>query len=265
VTITAEREVCLRAVEFRATGDSGNDGRTLEGYAAVFGKATMICSWEGDFEEEIAPGAFRKTLRKSKPVMQFDHGRDMRTGSVPIGSIEELAEDETGLFVRGRLFDNEIVEPIRQAIEGQAITGMSFRFQVAREEWRDNKGTLIKADELAKLLWEPGDRSPLKRTITEIDPLYELGPVVFPAYDATSVGVRSLLAQLPADERRELVREVVAELRRDPGLTDLAGRPDARRAGGSDAPKAEPDAGRRIPHSRQLLDDGALRVRGITR
>lgn len=253
--------ICLRAVEFRAAEDAG-DGRTLEGYAAVFDTPARILSWEGEFDEEIARGAFRRTLKKKTPILQYDHGRDARTGTVPIGAIEDLAEDDTGLFVRARLFDNDAVEPIRQAIAGKAITGMSFRFQVARESWADKDGVKIKDDELAKLLWEPGDRGPLKRTILEIDPLHELGPVAFPAYDATSVGVRSLLAQLDLDDYRALLRDLATDLWRFAGL-DLSGRPDARSAGGAD-PDTEPGHGAASPmHLRQRLDEGALRARGI--
>jgi len=260
--LATERAICLRAVEFRATNDAG-DGRTLEGYAAVFDTPTRIQSWEGEFDEEIARGAFRKTLRNRTPVLQFDHGRDMRTGTVPIGAVEELAEDDKGLFVRARLFDNPVVEPIRQAIEGQAIDGMSFRFQVAREQWFDRDGKKVKDDELARLLWEPGDRGPLKRSILEVDPLYEIGPVVFPAYDATSVGVRSLLAQFSADDRRALVRELAAELRLAADLTDITGRPERGAPGGGDS-GTEPRTGDVPTHiHRQRLDDGALRLRRI--
>jgi hypothetical protein len=39
---------------------------------------------------------------------------------------------------------------------------MSFRFDVVREEWRDNTGALIKPDEIGPLLWNPGDRGPLR-------------------------------------------------------------------------------------------------------
>lgn len=219
--------LCMRAVEFRATGDNG-DGRTLEGYGAVFGQPVEICSWEGDFLEEIVQGAFRKTLKARTPVLQFDHGRDMRTGTVPIGSIAALSEDEQGLFVSARMYDNDVVEPIRQAIAGGSITGMSIRFCVTKETWTDAKGAPVKAGELSDLLWQPGDRGPLKRTITEIDPLYELGPVVFPAYDTTSVGVRSLLAQATADDRRWLMRELSRNL---PNLTGQ----QATRSGGGGA------------------------------
>lgn len=182
---------CTRAVEFRA--ESTGDGFTLEGYAAVFDTPTRIDSWEGQFDEQIARGAFKRTLNARKPVLQFDHGHDARTGSVPIGSIEELREDERGLFVRARLFDNPVVEPIRQAIAGGAIDGMSFRFRVNDDQWQR------RADDVEL------------RTIREVE-LYELGPVVFPAYDATSVGVRSMLAGLDRASAEQLLRAVAAEL-----------------------------------------------------
>lgn len=207
---------CLRAVEFRSEtrkkddGDDSGDGRTLTGYAAVFNQDTEINSWEGNFFERIAPGAFKKTLREKTPIMQFDHGHDMRTGSVPIGKFEDVHEDTKGLYVEGRLFDNPVVEPIRQAIEAEAIDGMSFRFQVVRDEWRDKDGKKIKPEELWDLLWSPGERGPLSRTIKEVK-LSEAGPVVFPAYDGTSVGVRSEtpddLADLPEEERRRIVAD----------------------------------------------------------
>jgi HK97 family phage prohead protease len=259
-TQTKSSTICLRAAEFRATGDTG-DGRTLQGYAAVFNTPTRIMSWEGEFDEEIAPGAFKRTLRSGMPVLQFDHGRDQRTGSVPIGSIQQLNEDDQGLFVQGRLFDNDLVEPIRQAIEGGAITGMSFRFAVAEEKWTDAAGAKVNAGELDQLLWNPGDRGPLKRTILRVDPLFELGPVVFPAYDSTSVGVRSLLAQLTPDEHRLMLRELAEELRSHAGLDLTAG---ARSADGDDPAGTQPGNGERPPVPiRSRADSDALRLRGI--
>jgi HK97 family phage prohead protease len=260
-TSTQRSPICLRAAEFRATGDGGGDGRTLEGYAAVFNTPTMIQSWDGEYNEQIAPGAFKRTLRSATPVLQFDHGRDQRTGTVPIGSIDDLSEDDQGLSVRARLFDNPVVEPIRQAIAGKAITGMSFRFQVAEEQWTDAAGAKVKAGELDQLLWNPGARGPLLRTITRVDPLFELGPVVFPAYDSTSVGVRSLLAQLTPDEHRLMLRELAAELRSQAGL-DLTG--GARSADGDDLQvrSQETASGHPVP-TRSRADTDALRLRGI--
>lgn len=197
----------FRAVE--ATDDEQSDGRTLDGYAAVFNVPTEINSWEGAFTEEIASGAFRKTLRERTPVLQFDHGRDHRTGSVPIGAFESLSEDETGLRVVARLFDNPVVEPIRQAIEGRAITGMSFRFEVIRDEWRDTEtDKVIKSGpDLWDALWDNDDPAKIKRTIKEVK-LFEAGPVVFPAYEATSVGVRDMLDRLTPEEIESLRGEL---------------------------------------------------------
>jgi hypothetical protein len=207
-------KMCVRSVFFTrsANAEEITDGRTLEGYGAVFDTPTVINDWDGTYEEEIAHGAFRKSLRARKPKLQFDHGYDRRTGSVPIGAVQDVREDDHGLYVKARLFENDVVEPIRQAIEAEAIDGMSFRFNVVRDEWRDKDDVKIKEDELWKLLWDPGDRGPLKRTIKEVE-LFELGPVVFPAYDSTSVGVRSLLSQISTEERDDLVREVARLLR----------------------------------------------------
>lgn len=198
-----------RAVDFRAADVAEpGDGRTLEGYAAVFDTPTEINSWEGAFTETLAKGAFRKTLRERTPVLQFDHGRDQRTGSVPIGSFESLSEDDTGLAVRARLFDNPVVEPIRQAIEGKAITGMSFRFEVMREEWRGEDGKVIKpGPDLWDALWENDDPAKITRTIKEVK-LFEAGPVVFPAYEQTSVGVRDMLDRLTPEDVAALRAEL---------------------------------------------------------
>jgi len=170
------------------TGDG--DGRQLAGYAAVFGEPTEIDSWEGQFYETIRRGAFRKTIREQTPVMQFDHGRHPLIGSIPIGAITELREDDQGLYVEGRITDNWLMEPIRDAIAEQTVNGMSFRFEVVREEWRDVNGKLVKPEEVYDLLWMPGDRGPLQRELIELK-CRELGPVVFPAYVGTSVSVRA--------------------------------------------------------------------------
>jgi len=212
--------------EMRATGD---DGFTLEGYGAVFGEATRIDSWEGRFDEVIAKGAFTKSITERSPVLQFDHGHDAATGSVPIGAIEEIREDDKGLFVRARLHDNARVEPIRQAIESGAIDGMSFRFRVTREEWDES------------------DDIPT-RTIREVE-LFELGPVVFPAYAATTVGVRSLMAGLDADDRSRLIAELRQEIAPDAAAeTGTSGtNTDAARSGTSDQYKHGVDIRSHLP------------------
>lgn len=161
---------CVRHIEFRA--EPSSDGLNLDGYAAVFNEWTDIVDFEGVFRERIAPGAFKRTLGMRMPVLQFDHGQHPLIGSIPLGRITSITEDGRGLRVRARLSDNWLVEPVRDAIRDGAIRGMSFRFRVVDDSWARTRDGLA------------------ERTIKEVE-LYEVGPVVFPAYEQTSVGVRS--------------------------------------------------------------------------
>lgn len=231
--------------ELRDTGGNG-DGLTLSGLAATFDQPTLIDSWEGTFYEQIRKGAFRKTIRENTPVMQFDHGRHPLIGSIPIGSITSLQETNDGLAVSGRLTDNWLIQPVRDAIAEGSVNGMSFRFTVVREEWRDKDGTLVQPADLETLLWMPGDRGPLTRTLIEVR-CPELGPVVFPAYDTTSVGVRARSLAETITEDDELRREVRRSLARHataPGdLDDPELRREVARALLFDSPDAPPEPG----------------------
>lgn len=184
------RDDLTREVSFRV--EPSNDGLTLEGYAAVFNTPTRIDSWEGTFDEQIAAGAFTKTLSERTPVLQFDHGKHPLVGSIPIGAIQALSEDTHGLHVRARLHDNWLVQPVRDAIREGSIDGMSFRFSVVKE-------TVTQGVDVPM------------RTVNELK-LYELGPVVFPAYESTTVGVRSRYAELLADPeaRADLARALLS-------------------------------------------------------
>lgn len=190
----------------RSTDDNG-DGLSLEGYGAVFGERTRIDSWEGFFDEEIAHGAFAKTLKNRTPVIQFDHGAHPFVGSIPIAAPTAISEDNRGLLVKARCHDNDLVKPVRDAIESGAISGMSIRFRVVKET-----------------IDESGD-VPL-RIITELV-LYETGPVVFPAYEGTTVGVRS------SD-----LRSLLADPKTRAELAQLLGTPTPGAAGrGQELPK----------------------------
>jgi HK97 family phage prohead protease len=213
------REDVRRSAAFTLTrtDDQGDDGLTIEGYGAVFDSVTQINSWEGAFEEVLSRGAFRKSLRERTPKMQFDHGHHPLIGSLPLGRWTTAEEDERGLHLIGRLTDNWLTQPFRDAIRDGGVEGMSFRFSVVREEWVDKDGKRIKEDELLELLWRgAGDRGPIRRVLKEVK-ASEAGPVVWPAYEATTVGVRSAdtgrvvidLARLgEAPQRRQLAEAV---------------------------------------------------------
>lgn len=168
--------VHVRFAEFRAEASTG-DGLTIEGYGAVFGQPTRISDFLGEYTETIDRGAFRRTLAErgaGKVRMQFDHGHDSLFGNLPIGTWDTMREDRHGLYVRGRMLDTWHTVPIRAAIEAGAVSGMSFRFKVLNDEWNDDE---------------------TERTIRELA-LFEVGPVTFPAYEGTEVGVRSAALDL---------------------------------------------------------------------
>jgi hypothetical protein len=47
--------------------------------------------------EQIAKGAFTKTISERTPVLQFDHGHHPVVGSMPLGQITKLREDAKGI------------------------------------------------------------------------------------------------------------------------------------------------------------------------
>jgi len=172
----------IRTVPFEL-GDIGanGDGLTFEGYAAVFNTPTRIAGQTEDFDEQIAPTAFDRTLAAGFPKLMFEHGRHPLIGTMPLGKITRAEPDSHGVFISGRLTDNWLIQPVRDAVREQAIDGMSFRFTVDEdggEMWMDRAGDVA------------------LRTLTSIS-VPELGPVVFPAYEPTTASVRSLLDKLP--------------------------------------------------------------------
>lgn len=242
-----------RQSPFTLSGGDG-DGLTLDGYAAVFNRTTVIDSWEGRFREQIAPGAMKKSFRENPPRIQFDHGHHNLIGSIPIAVAEdgfpreEVDADlapEGGAHIVARLFDNWLVQPVRDAIAAQAINGMSFRFGAISEVWHDADGKQIRTEaQLQELLdrsWRedvPEDEL-LIRTLKELR-VPELGPVVWPAYADTSVGVRSRTIDLgrldDPDTKKFLARALI-----------LADAPER----GFDAP---PDTDSAVGHAEKSID-----------
>lgn len=215
-TSPAREDLCRSAPFTLTRATESTDGLTIEGYGAVFHSVTRISGWEGEFEEVIAPGAFKKSLRERVPRMQFDHGQHPLLGSLPLGRWTVAEEDDRGLHLVGRLTDNWLVGPFRDAIRDGGVEGMSFRFAVVRDEWADAAGTRLRDHEIPDLLFNgAGDRGPIRRTLREVK-ASEAGPVVWPAYEDTVVGVRSSgtvvidLARLREPGQRRQLADLVA-------------------------------------------------------
>lgn len=191
-----------------AADDERSDGLTLDGFAAVFNRPTVIDSYEGRFREQIAPGSMKKSFRERPPIVQFDHGRHQSIGSFPIAMMEpgypreesdpELAPDG-GAHVVARMFADPMLGLLREALTAGAINGMSFRFSVVRESWESADGRALRSDQdLMRELertYDADEDALVMRTLREVK-VAEVGPVVWPAYADTSVGLRSKFLDL---------------------------------------------------------------------
>jgi len=228
-------------VELRAAED-GNPP-TMVGHFAVFDTWTEIdSSWEGNFMERLAPGAFAKSFQPSnrdRVKVLFQHGMDPQIGDKPLGRHVELLEDEVGAYYEVSLLDARYVrDDILPGLQA-GLYGASFRFRVIREDIeRDPKRT------------DDNPRGIPERTIRELE-LYEFGPVTFPAYPAATAGVRSMtdayvlrtiFGQVDRDPDR--ARELLEALRAIPNIVDDVGaaaepHPDEAHPAGDDA-EAEP-------------------------
>ena len=120
------------------------DGSLVSGYASLFGKRDQ----GGDVVQKgayaISLKAMQAAGRQVKMLWQHDPAQ-------PIGVWDEVREDATGLFVKGRILTE--VEKGREAaalLAAGAIDGLSIGYKTVKAE-RDGKGNRL----LSQLeLWE---------------------------------------------------------------------------------------------------------------
>lgn len=132
------------------------DGR-FSGYASVFSKPD-------DGGDVVMPGAFRKSLSlrgRHRVKMLFQHDP-----KEPIGTWDEIAEDDYGLHVSGRLV-GEVprADALRRLIARGAVDGLSIGFRTVKASRQGPSGL---------------------RRLHEID-LWEISIVTFPMMDLARI------------------------------------------------------------------------------
>ncbi len=130
----------------------------------------------GQFIEQVSPGAFAETLRNDDQVCFFNHDMNQILGRKKSGTLT-VADGPTALRFRCQLDrSNPAHQSVYAAIKRGDVGGCSFQFTVPEggDDWQQEQGRAL----------------PL-RTVRKAK-LFELGPVVFPAYpQGTSVGARA--------------------------------------------------------------------------
>ncbi|PHM66714.1 primosome assembly protein PriA [Xenorhabdus sp. KJ12.1] len=152
-------------LKIKSVSESGE----FEGYGSVFGV-------KDSYDDIVLPGAFTNTLKHwgdkgSLPALLWQHRMDE-----PIGIYTDMKEDETGLYLKGRLLieDDPLAKRAHAHMKAGSLSGLSI-------------GYVLKD-------WEY-DRSKEAFLLKDLD-LWEVSLVTFPANDEARVSdVKSALAR----------------------------------------------------------------------
>ena len=160
--------------EVRAKRDEQH-GTYLEGTPIVYDVWTDL----GWYDEQIQRGALDNTDLTDVRFL-INHNTDMiplaRSRNNNENSTMQMTVDEGGMNIRVNLDveNNSDARSLYSAVERGDIDGMSFMFVVDGE------------------LWEEEESDHPKRTITDIEKVFEVSAVTFPAYEQTSISARGL-------------------------------------------------------------------------
>lgn len=142
----------------------------IEGYAATFGQLSEPMF---GFRERVEAGAFSKSISDSTRDIYalWAHNPDMPLASRYAKSLS-LAEDSKGLAFEMVGNSTRWWQDAYDAIRSGVVRHMSFGFSTISDKWENKDEEEI-------------------RTLVDVR-LYEISPVVFPAYRSTSAEARSL-------------------------------------------------------------------------
>ena len=146
-------------------------GKRIVGHAAVFydgSRGTEYELWPGTFER-VMPGSFDKALGDDVRGL-FNHDSNAILGRTKSGTMR-INVDAKGLRYEIDVPDTTVGRDVSESIRRGDVTGSSFGFQITDEQWLKVDGKRV-------------------REIRGVR-LFDAGPVLFPAYEGTSTGVRA--------------------------------------------------------------------------
>lgn len=177
------------------------DGRTVEGYAVVFNSESRDL---GGFTEVIQPNALEGVVDKSDILCLLNHNEDkgvLARSNKGTGSLT-LEVDDIGLRYSFEAPNTSLGDELLEGLKRGDISTSSFAFRVGSDTWTKKE-----------------DGSYL-RTINTIEQIFDVSPVYFPAYDATSVKIdkRCLdklkeLRQIDEGNKKDELKQYFTELR----------------------------------------------------
>lgn len=167
-------------IEQRSEGDKKQD--VLTGYAIVFGRRSNDL---GGFVEEVHKNALDELLASNPDVRATVNHKDV-IGRTSAGTLK-LAVDSVGLRYEVVLGQSRPARDVLEAVQRKDVTGSSFSFKLAKngDKWEERDGKQL-------------------RTLMKITRLFDVGPVDFPAYEDTTVALRSMPKSKMADAGNKL-------------------------------------------------------------
>lgn len=156
------------------------EGRTVAGIVVPFDTVARVSDGGPSYDERFQRGAFAKTIRERGDRVKLLYQHNSRE---PIGKAVSLREDASGLYGEFRVSKVDDGDRALVLVRDGVIDSFSVGFSPVKHEKRD--GVTVR---------------------TEVA-LREASLVTFPAYDTARIhSLREALAELPEDERLELLR-----------------------------------------------------------
>lgn len=188
------KEVRFSTIDGKSTDEA--EKMIIEGYAIVFNQETLIGDREHGFTEVIDKRSLEGADLEDVPLKYNHTDNRLILARTRNGSLTFQIDDH-GLKIRAELIDTQSNRDVYKSIVAGLLDKMSFAFTVKSQSW-DRSGDVP------------------KRTITQIDRLYDVSVVDLPAYEGTSIDAltRSLEiadAELGALEnvKNEQMRQVI--------------------------------------------------------
>lgn len=169
-----------RFFDIKARSANDDSKMVLEGYALKFEKETEL--WKG-FKEVIRKGALDNT-DMSRVFLLFNHNDDVILAGTSNNSLE-LQVDDIGLKFRAELVDTQTSKEVYTLAKQGLLTKCSFSFRTAKNGYKYSR--IDDKNELGE--------------IVDIETLYDVAVVTYPAYDDTEVYARDIKALEREHER----------------------------------------------------------------
>jgi HK97 family phage prohead protease len=208
--LNLHRELVLPEVRLSDGAKAAVDGAGapigFRGHAAVFDSPTWIGPAAWGFQEQVARGAFTKTIGEHDVRFLVDHDPSKLLARNKSGTMR-LAEDKVGLAADADLAPTQLGRDVAVLLERGDLSQMSFGFQTVRDKWEEVDGT-------------EGNKFE-RRTLLEVK-LFDVSVVTFPAYEDTDAALRQVgLALLHRDLDPDLRDQLITGLRDHADLTPV--------------------------------------------